>query len=55
MSLDPLEKLWSEWLQEKLGQERAIGQILQHLLILQSEIKQLRYALNRRSDSDKKP
>ena len=54
MSLDPLEKLWSEWLQEKLGQERAIGQMLQHLLIMQSEIKQLRYALNRRTGPDPK-
>jgi hypothetical protein len=51
-----LEKLWSEWLQEKLGNERAIGQMLQHLMILRSEIEQLRYALNRRQreDSSKK-
>jgi hypothetical protein len=54
MSLDPLEKLWSEWLQEKLPQERAIGQMLQHLLILKSEIERLRFQLNRRPGSDKK-
>jgi hypothetical protein len=54
MSLDPLEKLWSEWLQEKLGQKRAIGQMLQHLMILKSEIEQLRYALNRRDKDQKK-
>jgi hypothetical protein len=52
MAIDPLEQLWGEWLQEKLGQERAIGQILQHLLVIKLEIERLKQQ-ERKGPADK--
>jgi hypothetical protein len=53
MGLDPLEKLWSEWLQDKLENERAIGQMLQHLMILRSEVDRLKRQRGKETDQDK--
>ena len=50
MAEEPLEELWGLWQQEKLGQERAIGQILQHLLLLKREIERLKKRRGGRSD-----
>jgi hypothetical protein len=53
MAVEPLEQLWSQWLQEKLTQERAVGQMLQHLLVQQSEIARLKTQLARLSRQKK--
>ena len=42
MATEPLEELWSRWQQEKLPPEQAIGQILQHLLIIKMELERLK-------------
>jgi hypothetical protein len=42
MAMETLEKLWSDWLQNKLENERAIGQLLQHLMILKGEVDRLK-------------
>ncbi len=42
MAMENLEKLWSEWQQNKLENERAIGQLLQHLIVLKGEIERLK-------------
>jgi hypothetical protein len=42
MAAEPLEELWSLWQQEKLERDRAIGQMLQHLLILKWEVERLK-------------
>jgi hypothetical protein len=40
--MESLEKLWGEWLQDKLEHERAIGQMLQHLIVLKGEVERLK-------------
>jgi hypothetical protein len=45
MSKYPLPKLWSLWQQERLKAEQAIGQILQHLLAQEKQIKELKRLL----------
>jgi hypothetical protein len=53
MATEPLEELWGQWQQQKLEQERAIGQMLQHLLIIKLEIERLKRRQSGHS-SDKK-
>jgi hypothetical protein len=42
MATEPVEELWSLWQQEKLPPDKAIGQILQHLLIMVMEYVSLK-------------
>ena len=42
MATESVEELWRLWQQEKLPPEKAIGQILQHLLIIVMEYVSLK-------------
>jgi len=42
MSMYPLEELLKRWQLDNLTVEQAIGQILQHLLALQKQLKELK-------------
>lgn len=44
MSMYTLEELLKRWKQETLTVEQAIGQILQHLIALQKQMKELQQA-----------
>lgn len=45
MGMYSLKELLSRWQKEQLSIEQAIGQMLQHLLILEKELKRLRRQL----------
>jgi hypothetical protein len=42
MATEPIEELWGQWQREELSPERAIGQLLQHLLLIKWELEQLK-------------
>lgn len=42
MSMYPLDELLKRWQQNTLTMEQAIGQMLQHLLAMQKQLKELK-------------
>jgi hypothetical protein len=42
MANEPIEELWSQWQQEKLPPERAVGQLIQLLRALIKEVAALK-------------
>ena len=54
MSAEPPHKLLSQWQQGDLTVDRAIGQLLQHVAILQKQREALKQQLLKRLPKDKK-
>lgn len=54
MSAEPPQKLLSQWAQGDLTVERAVGQLLQHIVALQKQLDDLKRQLLKLLPKDKK-